>query len=114
MENETKTYVIDIDGTICTQCEGDTPDYSDAYPIRQRIEAINVLYDQGNTIVYCTARGMGRTSGNQIASASLFYQQTSQQLTEWGVKFHQLYLGKPAGDVYIDDKAVNANDYFKN
>ena len=111
---ETKTYVIDIDGTICTQCEGDTPDYTDAYPIRKRIEAINELYEQGNIIIYCTARGMGRTTGNQIASTSLFYQKTSQQLNEWGAKHHQLYLGKPAGDVYIDDKAVNANDYFIN
>tara|TARA_B100000676_G_C18051793_1_gene831720 strand:+ start:1681 stop:2019 length:339 start_codon:yes stop_codon:yes gene_type:complete len=111
---ETKTYVIDIDGTICTQCEGATTDYSDAYPIRQRIDAVNALYDQGNTIIYCTARGMGRTGGNQIASTSLFYQRTTEQLNEWGAKYHQLFLGKPAGDVYIDDKAVNANDYFKN
>ena len=114
MEQQTKTYVIDIDGTICTQSEGDLPDYSDAYPIRQRIDAINALYEQGNIIVYCTARGMGRTSGNQIASTSLFYKQTSDQLNEWGAKHHSLYLGKPAGDVYIDDKAVNADDYFKN
>jgi len=111
---ENKTYVVDIDGTICTQSEGDAPDYSEAYPIRVRIEAINSLYDQGATIIYCTARGMGRTSGNQIASIALFYQDTANQLEEWGVKYHQLCLGKPAGDVYIDDKAINANDYFKN
>ncbi len=111
---ETKTYVVDIDGTICTQSEGDQPDYSDAYPIRIRIEALNTLYDEGNTIIYCTARGMGRTGGNQIASTSLFYRQTAAQLEEWGAKYHQLYLGKPAGDVYIDDKAVDANDYFQN
>ena len=37
---------------------------------------------------------------------------TEQRLEEWGAKYHDLILGKPAGDVYIDDKAVEANDFF--
>ena len=40
------------------------------------------------------------------------YSMTEQRLKEWGAKYHDLILGKPAGDMYIDDKAVEANDFF--
>ena len=54
------TYVLDIDGTICTP----TPSkYEEAEPIQERIEKVNSLYDEGHTILFQTARGMGR-SGN--------------------------------------------------
>ena len=108
-----KTYVIDIDGTICTQTTESKTDYNSSKPIQKRINILNGLYDKGNTIIYFTARGMGRTSGNQTASNAIFYEKTLEQLNEWGVKFHSLYLGKPAGDVYIDDKGINVNDFFK-
>ena len=29
-----------------------------------------------------------------------------------GAKHHQLFLGKPSGDYYIDDKGVNDEDFF--
>ena len=38
---------------------------------------------------------------------------TKNQLKDWGVKYHSLKLGKPEADIYIDDKALNA-DYFFN
>jgi len=37
---------------------------------------------------------------------------TVKQLNDWGVKYHQLFLGKPAGDIYIDDKGMRDVDYF--
>jgi histidinol phosphatase-like enzyme len=108
-----KTYVIDIDGTICNQENGNTPDYTRAKPILERIDKVNDLYDSGNKIVYFTARGMGRTGGNSQAATDLFYQDTLDQLKTWGAKFHDLFLGKPAGDVYIDDKAISSCDFFE-
>jgi capsule biosynthesis phosphatase len=103
------TYVVDIDGTICTQSN---PDYENAEPIRSRIEIVNRLYDQGNIIIYCTARGMGRTNNDQKSAISLMYDFTKKQLDQWGVKYHMRFLGKPAGDVYIDDKAMRDIDFF--
>ena len=50
-----KTYVVDIDNTICTQTYGD---YSKAKPYQDRINKINDLYDAGHKIIYFTARGM--------------------------------------------------------
>ena len=49
-----KTYVIDIDGTICDWQAG--RDYTLAEPFPERIKEINKLYDKGNTIKYFTAR----------------------------------------------------------
>jgi len=46
---------VDIDETICRY---DGPrEYPSAIPIREHINKINKLYDEGNTIVYWTARG---------------------------------------------------------
>ena len=64
-----KTYVIDIDGTICTKnCELQGSDYTNSKPIRRRIDKINDLYDKGNKIIYMTARGMGRHNNNPLAA----------------------------------------------
>ena len=87
-------YVFDIDGTICTQTYGD---YTKAKPIKDRIEKNNKLFDNNHVIIYLTARGMGRTNNNVIESYKLFYDFTKKQLDEWGVKYHDLFLGKPSG-----------------
>ena len=102
------TYVFDIDGTICTN-EGD---YETSQPIPERIEKINALYDAGHTIVFQTARGMGRTGNDAQKAIALFYTMTENQLNEWGLKYHQLFLAKPAGDIYVDDKGINDKDCF--
>ena len=102
-------YVFDIDGTICTFTDGD---YKMARPIRKRIEEINYLFEEGHTIIFHTARGMGRTKNDIIQSYVRFYDLTFNQLKNWKVKFHHLFLGKPAGDMYIDDKGVQDDAFF--
>ena len=49
---------VDIDGTIC---ENVNSYYHNSTPIKNNIDKINRLYDDGNTIIYWTARG--RTTG---------------------------------------------------
>ena len=50
-----KVIYVDIDETIChreTSVDfGTTHDYTKAQPIKENIEKINKLYDEGNTIV---------------------------------------------------------------
>ena len=106
-----KTYVVDIDGTICDWEAG--RDYTLANPLPERIKEINKLYDKGNTIKYFTARGMGRYAGRSDKAIESFYAITESQLDRWGCKYHELILGKPSGDVYIDDKGIDANEFFK-
>ena len=89
-------YCMDLDGTICTKTE-DTS-YHDAQPIDLMVKKVNQLYDIGHTIKIYTARG--GTTGKDWSDL------TEKQLKKWGVKYHELIMGKPAADYYIDDKAM--------
>ena len=62
------------------------------------------LYDDGNTIIYWTARG----TLTQIN----WFEKTMKQLTKWNCKFNELRMGKPAYDLFIDDKNINSDEYF--
>ena len=55
-------YCFDIDGTICTPGTCGKCVYEGATPKRDRIAAVNKLYDEGHYIIYMTARAMGRSS----------------------------------------------------
>jgi len=104
-------YVFDIDGTIC---ESPLTDYEKAVPIKERICYINELYDAGNNVTYMTARGMGRHNGDRDKACNQFYEFTKAQLNSWGAKHHRLLLGKPAADIYVDDKGMLDTDFFSN
>lgn len=96
-------YCFDLDGTLCTN---EWPNYSAAKPFSERIEIVNDLYYRGNTIVIDTARGCN--------SGTDWRQLTEKQLSDWGVKYHELRVGtKVAADIYVDDKAINEKDFFK-
>tara|TARA_R100000008_G_scaffold86783_1_gene81581 strand:+ start:2854 stop:3186 length:333 start_codon:yes stop_codon:yes gene_type:complete len=105
------TYVFDIDGTICTNTYGE---YEKAMPIVERVKVVNALYEQGNTIIMQTARGMGRHNNDAEKAIKDLYDKTAAQLKEWGVKHHMLFLGKPAGDIYVDDRGIRDEDFFRN
>jgi uncharacterized HAD superfamily protein len=85
---------VDIDGTICNSDDG----YVNAQPIFENIAKINKLYDEGNTIVYWTARG--RASGTDWTEL------TNEQLIKWNCKFNKLIMNeKPSYDLLICDKS---------
>ena len=93
-------YCFDIDGTLCTNTDGE---YERAEPYPDIIARINALYDAGHRIKLYTARGS--TTGID------WRELTENRLRSWGVKYHELFLGKPHADVYVDDKAVNLEDW---
>ena len=101
-----KIYV-DVDDTICYYNEElkGKMEYSKAIPYSKRINKINKLYDEGHKIIYWTARG--------TVTQKLWFSTTLQQLQKWGCKFHELKMGKPAYDLFIDDKNINSETYFK-
>jgi len=41
------------------------------------------------------------------------WEMTTAWLKAHGVKYHQLMMGKPVGDVWIDDRAITLNDNWK-
>ena len=93
---------VDIDNTIL---DTDGLNYKNTKPMKDRIKKINDLYDEGHTIVYWTARG--------TLSGIDYYDLTKSQLDKFGVKYHELKLKKPAYDLFIDDRNVNSEEYFK-
>ncbi len=62
---------------------------------------------------------MGRFSDqpHSIASVSaeaVLFDLTKQQLDDWGCKYNELIMGKPHADLFIDDKGINCDDFFRN
>ena len=102
-------YVFDIDGTICTNTYGE---YNKAQPYLDRIEKVNELYHEGNVVIFNTARGMGRSNNSAKRATSELYDFTKNQLDSWGVKYHHLFMGKPSGDIYVDDRGIKDEHFF--
>ena len=98
---------FDIDGTICNNTDGK---YEDAEPYQHMIDLVNELYVAGNYIIFHTARGMGVFNGNKGKAIIKWYSFTKSQLDSWGVKYHELHLGKLHADIYIDDKGYQLKD----
>jgi len=96
------TIYIDIDDTIC---KTSGTDYSEAVPIPEAIKKSNSLYDDGHTIVYWTARG--------TVTGIDWRDLTESQFESWGVKYHHLKFGKPAYDLFIDDKNISAKEWLE-
>ena len=94
-----KIIYVDIDGTICNT---NGVDYANSMPTYEQIYKINRLYDEGNTIIYWTARG----TVTKIDWLDL----TKNQLDDWGVRYHDVRIGKPQYDLWIDDKSKNIED----
>lgn len=94
------TYCFDIDGTLCTLEEGA---YAKASPILERIAHVNDLYRRGHQIKLFTARGA--TTGIDWSEF------TRLQVESWNLSHHDLLMGKPHADIFVDDKGTNAADY---
>jgi len=93
-------YCIDIDGTICHSIG---LDYAGATPIEIAIDKIKLLKAAGHYIILFTARGS--VTGKDWLDV------TKNQLEQWGVLYDELHFGKPAADIYIDDKALPASTW---
>lgn len=91
--------IIDLDGTICTEMRQFSRCLAE--PKENAIEVVNALYEAGNTIIIYSARTWAE------------YEMTVDWLKKNGVKYHQLFMGKPVGDVWIDDRAITANNNWK-
>lgn len=94
-------YVVDIDGTVL-QTNG--LDYTSYKPIESSIDKLQKIDANGHHIQYFTARG--------TETGKDWRELTLRQLRESKAPQHMnLMMGKPAGDVYIDDKALNVRNW---
>lgn len=98
-----KIICFDLDNTICTTVSSN---YKKSKPKKKIIHFINQLYDQGFYIKIFTSRYMGRTKDKVSLSKKKDSGHTKKQLEKWGLKYHELFLGKPSYDIFVDDKSL--------
>lgn len=97
MQSGGQRFVFDIDGVIALKRED--LNYAQAGPNERMIRIVNKLYDWGNEIILFTARG--------YVTKVDWYETTKKQMDDWGVKYHELHMGKPNADYYVDDHMLS-------
>lgn len=95
-----RNIIIDIDHTIFT---GGTPDneYLGVSVIPGAKEAIDALFAAGFKVYLHTARHFK------------YYDNTIQTLKQHGIRHSGLFVGKPLGFIYIDDRGLRFNGNWK-
>tara|TARA_Y100000739_G_C20470459_1_gene401064 strand:+ start:229 stop:663 length:435 start_codon:yes stop_codon:yes gene_type:complete len=102
LPEETKNYLIDIDGTICDDIPNEEPNRmisADVFP--EALYIINKWYSEGHIITFFTSR----VEEHRIV--------TENWLKKQGFNYHGLLMGKPRGGNYhwIDNHIVRATRY---
>jgi hypothetical protein len=88
--------VVDIDDTLMKTDK----EYNLLKTNKKLVDKINDLYYNGHTIVVWTGRHWDKL------------QFTIDQLIKIGVRYDTLLMAKPAADIYIDDKAIQPQDFI--
>ena len=94
--------IIDLDGTIC-ELRKHGQDYSQVKPNPLAIQKIKALKKQGHYLIIQTSRHMKTCGGDQGQVLAKVGAITLDWLKKHKVPYDEIYLGKPNGDVYIDD-----------
>lgn len=89
---KTTTLVVDLDGVICE--ERPTFERALAKPLPAAVIAMCNFHKLGYTIIIYTGRGWAE------------YNMTRDWLNRNCIPFDQLIMGKPIGDYWIDDRAI--------
>jgi hypothetical protein len=102
LDENTKNFLIDIDGTVCNDVPNEEPwrmETCEVYP--DALETINKWYDDGHIITFFTSRT------SNLADV------TERWLKKTGFKFHGVVYNKPRGGNYhwIDNHIVRATRY---
>ena len=96
LKKNNNTIVVDIDGVVASKVKG--KNYENAKPIKKNISLINKLKKKGIKIIFFTARGTETGVDWELI--------TKKQFKKWNIAYDEIKFGKPAADLYIDDKAA--------
>ena len=103
-----KRYCFDLDGTLVTH-PVEPGNYMTVKAIDERILLVRELYRMGHHIIIHTARGMRTYKGDVNSVKTAHLQPITSTLERFDIPYHELVLGKPNADFYVDDLAVNAH-----
>lgn len=99
-----KRICFDIDNVLCSTDK--KKNYVKSKPIKKNIQVVNELYNKGYIVILYTARYMGKCNRNLSEINKKIRPLTLRQLKKWGVKYHEIYFGKPSFDLFVDDKSL--------
>jgi uncharacterized HAD superfamily protein len=102
LQEGTKNFLIDIDGTICEDIPNEEPwRMEDAKLFEGAVDIINKWYYEGHIITFFTSR----TEAHREV--------TERWLSKNKFKYHGIVFGKPRGGNYhwIDNHTVRATRY---
>ena len=107
-------YCFDLDDTICVPRHGaknSQEKYGEADSVPVIISKINSIYDAGHQVIIFTARRMLTHEGNLESIEIDVGDITRNWLCEHNVRYNKLIFGKPYADFYVDDKAINLDEF---
>lgn len=101
--------IFDLDDTISVHRNRD---YPNAIPIKEVIEKIRKLKQDGWEIYIYTSRGQVSCKGDLA-----LIEQNNREVIETWLRKHDvpcdgLIFGKPIGDIYVDDKGMSVKDFL--
>lgn len=99
-KNKAKTYFVDIDGVLVENgAEYWEPFWGETAGIRENIEIINKLYDEGNEIILTTSR------------KEAYREKTEEQLKREGLRYHRILMGLYHSPRVVVNDFSNSNPY---
>lgn len=102
LDDNTKNFLVDIDGTVCDDVPNEEPArMGTVLPYADALEMVNKWYDEGHIITFFTSR------------TDVHREITTEWLDRHGFKYHALLMDKPRGGNYhwIDNHIVKATRY---
>lgn len=112
MESKKVRMVFDIDDTICSNIR--RTGYENCVKDSEVVDKINYLHDSlGFEIILHTSRGMISCNGDK----EKIIEKNRDVLVKWlednDVHYDEIVFCKPIADVYVDDKAMNVDEFRK-
>ena len=94
-------YCFDLDGTILDTKFDVEKGYIVRYGKIEMIDLIRKLKNDNNTIIIQTGRSWK------------WFNQTKQQLDDYGIVYDSIICGNVVADYYINDKAIQPDTFIK-
>ena len=102
--------VFDLDDTICRTQNRDYVNSSEISAVVSKMRETRETLPDVKIIVH-TSRGMASCNGDVAAAEAKNRPMIEKWLSEHGIKVDGIIFGKPLADLYVDDKAMTAEDY---
>ena len=102
--------VFDLDDTICRTANRDYVNSSEISAVVSKIRELRETLPDAEIVVH-TSRGMASCGGDVEAAEKKNRPTVEKWLANHGILVDGIIFGKPLADLYVDDKAMTAEDF---